>query len=79
MVLQIRIHPALPYGIMGFICLQSAVLALLLSETNGQSTLETLDDMINQGKDSPLLPVEQEGPVVNNKVFTRKLDCKDQF
>ena len=48
--LQIRIHPFLPYGIMGVVYLQSAILAVFLPETNGQSTLETMDDMINQGK-----------------------------
>ena len=42
---QIRIHAALPYGIMGAVCLQGAVLALFLPETKGRPTLETMDDM----------------------------------
>jgi hypothetical protein len=47
---QIRIHAALPYSIMGAICLQAAVLGLFLPETKGTPTLETMDDMNkNQG------------------------------
>ena len=42
---QIRIHTALPYSIMGAICLQGAVLGLFLPETKGRPTLETMDDM----------------------------------
>ncbi|CAB3981466.1 organic cation transporter -like [Paramuricea clavata] len=41
----IRIHAALPYSIMGAICLQAAVLGLFLPETKGTPTLETMDDM----------------------------------
>ena len=41
----IRIHVALPYGIMGAICLQAAIFGLFLPETKGAATLETLDDM----------------------------------
>ena len=42
---QIRIHAALPYSIMGAICLQAAVLGLFLPETKGSPTMETMDDM----------------------------------
>ncbi|CAB4029035.1 organic cation transporter -like, partial [Paramuricea clavata] len=41
----IRIHVALPYSIFGAICLQAALLGLLLPETKGAATLETMDDM----------------------------------
>ncbi|CAB3983634.1 organic cation transporter -like [Paramuricea clavata] len=41
----IRIHPLLPFGIMGLMCLKSACLAFLLPETQGQDTLETIGDV----------------------------------
>ena len=44
-IFQIRFHAALPYSIMGAICLQAAVLGLFLPETKGSPTLETMDDM----------------------------------
>lgn len=42
---QIRIHPLLPFGIMGLMCLKSAFLAFLLPETQGQDTPETIGDI----------------------------------
>ncbi|CAB4027134.1 Hypothetical predicted protein [Paramuricea clavata] len=42
---KIRIHTMLPFGIMAFFCLQSSIVAMLLPETNGQATLETIQDM----------------------------------
>ncbi|XP_046846067.1 solute carrier family 22 member 16-like [Xenia sp. Carnegie-2017] len=42
----IRVNPILPYGIMGIICLQAAILVMFLPETKGKPTLETLDDML---------------------------------
>ena len=46
----IRIHAALPYGIMGALCLQAAIFACFLPETKSKPTLETMDDMHkNQG------------------------------
>ncbi|XP_028401282.1 solute carrier family 22 member 16-like [Dendronephthya gigantea] len=41
----IRIHTALPYSIMGIICLQAALLGLFLPETKGTPTKETMNDM----------------------------------
>ena len=43
--MQIRIHAALPFSIMGAIALQAAVLGLFLPETKGAATMETMDDM----------------------------------
>ncbi|CAB3985711.1 organic cation transporter -like [Paramuricea clavata] len=48
----IRFHAALPYSIMGAICLQAAVLGLFLPETKGTPTLETMDDM-NKDEEGP--------------------------
>ncbi|XP_046846068.1 organic cation transporter protein-like [Xenia sp. Carnegie-2017] len=42
----IRVHSILPYGIMGIICLQAAILAMFQPETKGKPTLETLDDTV---------------------------------
>ena len=42
--MQIRIHAALPFSIMGAIALQAAVLGLFLPETKGAATMETMDD-----------------------------------
>jgi hypothetical protein len=62
---QIRIHAALPYSIMGAICLQAAVLGLFLPETKGTPTLETMDDM-NKDKGVALL-VNSDGQVDRNE------------
>ena len=51
--MQIRIHAALPYSIMGAIALQAAVLGLFLPETKGAATMETMDDM-NKEKEQGL-------------------------
>ncbi|XP_028398773.1 solute carrier family 22 member 5-like [Dendronephthya gigantea] len=43
----IRIHSILPFGIMGIICLEAAIVATFLPETNGRPTIETLQEMVN--------------------------------
>lgn len=63
----IRIHPALPFGIMGLICVQAAILALFLPETNGQSTLETLDDMMNDQRNINAMTHLEAGQVIKNE------------
>ena len=66
-MLQIRIHAALPYGIMGFICLQAAILGLFLPETKGAPTLETMDDMKKKQTEqgTALLVVKSNGETQN--------------
>ncbi|XP_046846762.1 solute carrier family 22 member 15-like [Xenia sp. Carnegie-2017] len=44
----IRVHRILPFGIMGIICLQAAILAMFLPETKGKPTSEILDDMLQE-------------------------------
>ena len=61
---QIRIHAALPYGIMGAFCLQAAVFGCFLPETKGKPTLETMDDM-NENQGIALL-VSSEGKADKN-------------
>lgn len=61
----IRVHPVLPFGIMGFMCLQSAILSLFLPETNGQPTMETMAD-VDQKNDILLLSSLQEDDAVAN-------------
>lgn len=51
---------------MGFVCLQSAVFALLIPETNGQPTLESMNDM-ERKKGNLLLTNLDENSATNNK------------
>ena len=66
----IRIHAALPYGIMGAIALQAAVLALFLPETRGKATLETMDD-IKEQEDQGV--VERDDKTKNNENMESKM------
>ncbi|CAB3999815.1 Hypothetical predicted protein [Paramuricea clavata] len=54
----IRIHSILPFGIMGVICLQAAIVAMFLPETKGRPTLETLEDMINDNSGAKVVMSE---------------------
>ena len=44
---QNRVHLMLPYGIMGVLCLIAGGLCLILPETKGVATAETVDDNNN--------------------------------
>ncbi|XP_028401283.1 organic cation transporter protein-like [Dendronephthya gigantea] len=57
----IRIHAALPYSIMGIICLQAALLGLFLPETKGTPTKETMNDMETMN--------DTRVPCVNNNAY----------
>ena len=54
---------------MGAICLQAAILGLLLPETKGETTLETIDDMSNKDQGVAL--------VVNTQSSEPDTDKKD--
>ena len=67
----------LPFGIMGFMCLQSAILSIFLHETNGQSTIETMAEM-GQKHDILLLPSPQD-EINNNKHHLAELYLDQQM
>ena len=46
-----NIHPSAPFGVMAVLCFISAIMCLLLPETLNKPTRETLDDMLNDGKE----------------------------
>ncbi len=45
-----RIHPTLPFGMMGALAVIAGLLCLLLPETRGRPTLEVYENNINNGK-----------------------------
>ncbi|XP_046846066.1 solute carrier family 22 member 15-like [Xenia sp. Carnegie-2017] len=63
----IRVHPMLPYGIMGMICLQAAITAMFLPETKGKPTLETLDDMVQRASSTAVKFTVTDELVIANK------------
>lgn len=54
---------------MGIVCLEAAIIAMFLPETNGRPTLETLEDMMNDGG-----PVVMSELVIENVNVTKKDD-----
>ena len=65
--MQIRIHAALPFSIMGAIALQAAVLGLFLPETKGVATMETMDDMETEKEQGVALLVNGDGKTEKNE------------
>ena len=54
---------------MGILCLEAAITAMFLPETNGRPTLETLEDMINDKSGGPVVMSEL---VIENGNVTKK-------
>ena len=54
----------LPFGIMGLMCFKSAILSMLLPDTNGQPTMETMSEM-NKKKEILLVPSLEKESVIN--------------
>jgi hypothetical protein len=72
-ILQIRIHSALPYGMMGAIAFQAAVLGLFLPETRGKATLETMDDIKGPKDQGVALLVKNDDKIEKNEKMESKL------
>ena len=69
----------LPFGIMGLMCFKSAILSMLLPDTNGQPTMETISE-INKKQEILLVSSLEKESVINlNKRHLGEMYLDNQY